>query len=73
VAIADNTLSIPPRDFVYVLPGDGTGTFSGQTMIQIGVSPVAIAVDDFNRDGKADIAVALSAAGVAVTLNTTAP
>jgi len=73
VAIADNTLSIPPRDFVYVLPGDGTGTFSGQTMIQIGVSPVAMAVDDFNRDGKADIAVALSAAGAAVTLNTTAP
>jgi FG-GAP-like repeat len=56
-----------------VLPGDGTGTFSGQTMIQIGVSPVAMAVDDFNGDGKADIAVALSAAGAAVTLNTTAP
>lgn len=62
----------PPSDDVYVLTGNGKGRFVGKDLFfTIGISPVAMVVDDFNGDGKPDIAVALSADGIAITLNTT--
>ena len=63
---------LPPSDDVYVLTGNGKGGFMAKALVfTIGVSPAALIVDDFNGDGKPDIAVALSATGVAVALNTT--
>jgi Concanavalin A-like lectin/glucanases superfamily/FG-GAP-like repeat/Putative Ig domain/Bacterial Ig domain len=38
--------------------GDGTGNFSGTTTISVGTAPHAVAVGDFNGDGKLDFATA---------------
>ena len=71
-AIAVLNIVSPPSDDLYVLTGNGKGGFLAKDLFfAIGISPVAMVVDDFNGDGKPDIAVALSADGIAVTLNTT--
>jgi hypothetical protein len=44
--------------FLSVLRGDGTGSFGAKTNYLVGRTPVAIAVADFNGDGKPDMAVA---------------
>src|SRR5206468_10546524 len=41
-----------------VLLGNGNGTFQSATDYAVGTSPRAIAVADFNRDGRLDLAVA---------------
>jgi len=74
--------SFPSQNDIVVLPGNGDGTFSTsvQTFVKImhGNSvllPVKLIVDDFNGDGKPDIAVAFDRTkgmGVGVLLNTTA-
>ncbi len=38
--------------------GDGLGGFSGSTNVSVGIQPVSVAIGDFNRDGKQDLAVA---------------
>ena len=43
---------------VSVLLGTGTGTFAAQKVYAVGEKPVAVAFEDFNRDGKVDLAVA---------------
>jgi hypothetical protein len=42
---------------VSVLLGNGDGTFQTQVAYQTGSGPLAVAVDDFNGDGKLDLAV----------------
>ena len=43
---------------VYILLGNGDGTFQSPVTIPVGTSPVAIVAADFNNDGKPDLAVA---------------
>jgi len=43
---------------VSVLLGNGDGTFQPQQTLAIGFAPGNVAVGDFNRDGKADMAIA---------------
>lgn len=44
-------------DDVAVLLGNGDGTFGAEVLYPAGISPLAVAVADFNRDGRQDLAV----------------
>jgi len=44
-------------DDVAVLLGNGDGTFGAAVLYPVGVSPLAVSVADFNRDGRPDLAV----------------
>src|SRR5215831_16859819 len=46
------------RNTVSILLGTGTGSFGPKTDFDTGTSPLSVAVDDFNRDGNLDLAVA---------------
>src|ERR1039458_1215401 len=46
------------RGSVSVLLGNGDGTFRAAVYYSAGMHPVSVAVGDFNRDGKPDLAVA---------------
>jgi hypothetical protein len=46
-----------PNGVVSVLLGKGDGTFQPPTAVSVGHEPLAIAVTDFNGDGKLDLAV----------------
>jgi hypothetical protein len=54
---------------VSVLLGLGDGTFAAERRFGVGVFPDAVAVGDFNGDGRPDLAVA--ALDVAILLNNT--
>ncbi|MFP5278019.1 MAG: FG-GAP-like repeat-containing protein [Acidobacteriota bacterium] len=43
---------------VYILLGNGDGTFQSPIKIAVGSNPQAITIGDFNNDGKLDLAVA---------------
>lgn len=45
-------------DSVSILLGNGDGTFSSASAVAVGEAPGGVAVGDFNRDGKLDLATA---------------
>ncbi len=77
VVFADggNSLDVlqTPSDQITVGTGDGTGGFSATANFPTGGGPAALAIGDFNNDGKPDIAVADEAsAQISILLNDTA-
>ncbi len=72
LVVADNAINGGAAG-VGVLLGNGDGTFQPTVNYEVGSNPYSVAVGDFNRDGKLDMAVADSAAnggtsGVSVLL-----
>jgi len=53
-----------------VLLGNGAGSFAAATGSTVGTAPSAIAIGDFNGDGKLDVATANASANVSVLLGT---
>jgi hypothetical protein len=66
IVLADYTANGP--GVVWVLLGNGDGTFQTPLSYPAGISPHGIAVGDFNHDGKPDVVVANQTAGVTVLL-----
>jgi len=62
LAVANNAGLIPSQaaNTVSVLLGKGDGTFGAPVSFPVGQRPYTLGAGDFNRDGKADLAVALS-------------
>src|SRR6266566_478106 len=61
---------------VSILMGDINGNFTQATNspFSVGIGPYSVAIGDFNRDGKPDLAVAnCSSNNVSIRLNTTTP
>ena len=64
-ATADNGAPLNDEPFVNpqkrfqvsYLPGNGDGTFQAEIEYSVGAAPFDVAVHDFNRDGKLDLAV----------------
>jgi FG-GAP-like repeat/Abnormal spindle-like microcephaly-assoc'd, ASPM-SPD-2-Hydin len=54
--------------FVSILIGNGDGTFQAKTDYAVGQSPVALVVQDFNGDGRFDLAVTNTSKSVSVLL-----
>lgn len=65
---ADLVVSSASANAVAVLLGNGDGTFGAPVDYTVGSSPASIAIADFNRDGKPDIAVLNSGSNLAVLL-----
>ena len=54
------------NDFtVSLLPGNGDGTFSAQSLIQVGGNPYWVLLSDVNHDGRPDVVVANGGSGMA--------
>ena len=49
---------------VFVKLGDGLGNFSGTTVLTLGTNPRSIAIGDYNKDGKQDLAIAITNSSV---------
>ena len=58
IAVANQGNSTSETSTVSIRLGDGAGGFSGATNVSVGKNPWSVAIGDFNRDGKQDIAVA---------------
>ena len=65
-----NTSSTPGNEtastylsVVGILVGNGDGTFQAPTTHSVGSGPIAIAVGEFNNDGRADLVVANTGSG----------
>src|SRR5215813_11600804 len=59
--VNQNCPNVPPcpgPGSLSILQGNGDGTFQDQVTVTLGKAPNAIAVADFNHDGKVDIAAA---------------
>jgi hypothetical protein len=54
----DVAVTASSTNIVYILLGNGDGTFGTSTSITVGTAPGAIVAEDFNADGKLDLAVA---------------
>lgn len=55
-------------------PGAITPTFAPQFLIRVNGGPISLAIDDFNGDGRLDLAIANQVSStVSILLNTTAP
>jgi hypothetical protein len=55
VTTTDNTAS---PDSIYILLGDGDGTFTSLTIYPVGSQPKSVFAEDFDEDGDIDLAVA---------------
>jgi len=53
-----------------VLLGFGDGTFAARRDLSVATGPASVAVGDFNRDGKPDLAIATLGGGVSILLAT---
>ena len=58
LVLADSGNSPADPGAVYILLGNGDGTFQAPRKLTVGDGPVSVAIADFDRDGRADIAVA---------------
>ncbi|MBI5021691.1 MAG: VCBS repeat-containing protein [Ignavibacteriales bacterium] len=56
---------------VYVLLGDGTGSFGTAMNFHCGKNSSSVAIDDLNKDGTLDLAVTNKMGGVSILLNKT--
>lgn len=65
----DLAVVIETRTSVFILLGDGTGSFGAATAFAVGTAPLAVAVGDFNGDGKLDLAVANAGNGTVSILS----
>ena len=65
----DIIVSEPQVKSVGVLLNNGNGTFAPGHIYSVGGTPTAVAVGDFNRDGKLDIVTANSNGTVSLLLN----
>ena len=54
----DSASGIPDGDNVSVLLGDGAGSLGAQTKSTVGLTPFAVALGDFDRDGRHDLVTA---------------
>ncbi len=55
----DAIISDPNNKRVFILPGQGDGSFGSVKTVQLSASPVDVAIADMNFDGKPDIMVTL--------------
>jgi VCBS repeat protein/HYDIN/CFA65/VesB family protein len=56
----DIAVTVPPSDLVYILQGNGTGSFQTRSLSvgnSLGAPAGAIVVGDFNHDGNLDLAI----------------
>jgi len=58
---------------VSVLLGNGDGSFAPETRYLVGLTPLSVAVGDFDGDDAPDLAVANSGGDVSVLLNQSPP
>jgi hypothetical protein len=57
IAVANEGTTPAPGNTVSILLGNGDGTFQQPTSLTVGANPSALAVGDFNNDGKLDLIV----------------
>ncbi len=57
IAVANKGTTQAPGNTVSILLGNGDGTFQQPTSLTVGANPSALAVGDFNNDGKPDLIV----------------
>ncbi len=55
----DAIISDPNNKRIFILPGQGDGSFGSAKTVQLSASPVDVAIADMNFDGKPDIMVTL--------------
>jgi len=58
LAVANSSCSAPAPGTISILLGRPDGTFQAPVVYAVGVTPLSVAVGDFNGDGKLDLAVA---------------
>lgn len=58
IAVPNGGLDRPPVNVVSVVLGSGDATFAARRDFATGIAPLAIAIQDMNADGRADLAVA---------------
>lgn len=66
IAVSDATAN---SNSITLLYGNGDGTLVNKTDYQVGTIPLALATEDFNRDGKNDLVTGNTSASVSTLLN----